>query len=424
MNTATQLDPEELIRTMGRDAVSAARIMAAAETEQKNRALNAMADAILEARQPILEANVEDVQSARHRDLSAALLDRLELTTDRIDSMAAGLRSVAAQSDPIGALSETRKQPSGLEIAKMRVPLGVIGVIYESRPNVTADAAGLCIKAGNAVLLRGGSEAIRSNRLIAGCVQAGLIAAGLPEAAAQLVGTTDRAAVGAMLASDEFIDVIIPRGGKSLVSRISEEARVPVIKHLDGICHTYLDDACDHEMAVSVAVNAKTFRYGICGAMETVLIAESVADTLLPQLVTAFTPHQVELRGCDRARSIVSDLAVATEEDWNTEYLGPILSVKVVASIDQAIEHIATYGSGHTDAIITNDLGRARHFMRRVDSSSVMVNAATCFADGAEYGLGAEIGISTDKMHVRGPVGVVGLTSEKYVVMGEGTIRS
>lgn len=418
------IDANAMLRTMGQAARDASAEMASCPTDSKNQALRAIAESIRDAEQAILAANSEDVDSARTRDLTPALLDRLELNSARVESMCAGLLSVATQQDPIGAMSETRKQPSGLEIARMRVPLGVIGVIYESRPNVTADAAGICIKAGNAVILRGGSEAIRSNRVIAKCVQSGLQAASLPKNAVQLVDTTDRAAVGAMLASDEFIDVIIPRGGRNLVARISEEARVPVIKHLDGICHVYLDDHCNADMAVSIAENAKTYRYGICGSMETLLIADSQAANLLPKLIAVFAPHNVELRGCERVRQLHPELAEATIDDWKTEYLGPILSIRVVDGIEQAINHINEYGSGHTDAIVTDHLGRARHFVQRVDSSSVMVNAATCFADGAEYGLGAEIGISTDKMHVRGPVGVVGLTTEKYVVTGDGTIRT
>ncbi|MBX2838092.1 MAG: glutamate-5-semialdehyde dehydrogenase [Gammaproteobacteria bacterium] len=423
MNKSIDLDPVALVQQMGADARVASRVLASASTKTKNQALEAMADAIMAASESILSANAKDLASAKERQLSAALLDRLELNPARVVSMADGLRNVAQQQDPIGALSETQRQPSGLEIARMRVPLGVIGVIYESRPNVTADAAGLCIKAGNSVILRGGSEAIRANLIIADCVQQGLTAAGLPDTAVQLVSTTDRAAVGAMLASDQHIDVIIPRGGKSLVSRISEEARVPVIKHLDGICHVYLDDHCEPEMAVDIAVNSKTYRYGICGAMETLLVARSRAAQLLPKLAAEFAPHNVEMRGCEAARKILPEINEATEEDWKTEYLGPILSVRVVDGPDQAIDHISRYGSGHTDAIVTGDLRRARQFTRAVDSSSVMVNAATCFADGAEYGLGAEIGISTDKMHVRGPVGVLGLTTEKYVVNGDGTVR-
>ena len=420
---STVSNPEAHVRDLGRRARQAASIVAVAGTAQKNQALLAIAEAIEAAAETIQSANTEDVAAARERDIGAALLDRLELNAQRIASMAEGLRSVAAQADPIGAMSASDRRPSGLEIARMRVPLGVIGVIYESRPNVTADAAGLCIKSGNAVILRGGSEAIRSNRAIASCVRQGLAAAGLPEDVVQLVDTIDRAAVGVMLGLEESIDVIIPRGGKGLVSRIGRDAKVPVIKHLDGICHVYIDTGANADMAIAIAVNAKTYRYGICGSMETLLIAESEAASLLPQLVAAFAEHDVELRGCTRTQAIVPAMLAATEEDWSTEYLGPVLSIRVVDNIMQAMEHIAQYGSGHTDAIVTSDLARARQFVRHVDSSSVMVNAATCFADGAEYGLGAEIGISTNKMHVRGPVGVLGLTTEKYVVTGDGTVR-
>jgi len=337
--------------------------------------------------------------------------------------MAKSLRDVAQQKDPIGTLSESDRQPSGLEIQRMRVPLGVIGVIYESRPNVTADAAGICIKSGNVVILRGGSEAFRSNRAIAACVQQGLATAGLPTNAVQLVATTDRAAVGALLALDEYVDVIIPRGGKGLVARISEQARVPVIKHLDGICHVYLDESADVEKAVALAVNSKTYRYGICGAMETLLIHENLVSSVMPGLLSAFAEHGVELRGCAATVKHVPEMNEATEEDWETEYLAPILSIRTVDSMDMAMAHIARYGSGHTDAIVTENLPRAKKFQRSVDSSSVMVNVATCFADGAEYGLGAEIGISTDRMHVRGPVGTFGLTTEKYVVTGDYSTR-
>lgn len=416
-------NPEAHVRDLGRRARQAALVVAVAGTAQKNQALLAIAEAIEAAAETIQSANTEDLAAARERDIGAALLDRLELNAQRIASMADGLRSVAAQADPIGSMSASDRRPSGLEIARMRVPLGVIGVIYESRPNVTADAAGLCIKSGNAVILRGGSEAIRSNRVIAGCVREGLDAAGLPVDAVQLVDTTDRAAVGVMLGLEESIDVIIPRGGKGLVSRIGRDAKVPVIKHLEGICHVYIDTGADADMAKAIAVNAKTYRYGICGSMETLLVAESEAASLLPQLAAAFAEHNVELRGCTRTQAIVPAMLAATEEDWSAEYLGPILSIRVVDNIMQAMEHIAQYGSGHTDAIVTSDLARARQFVRHVDSSSVMVNAATCFADGAEYGLGAEIGISTNKMHVRGPVGVLGLTTEKYVVTGDGTVR-
>ena len=411
------------VQSLGKAARAAASAMSVAGTNQKNHALHAMADAIDSAAPTLLEANAYDVKVASEKGIDAALLDRLELTPARIQSMSNGLRSVAAQADPVGAMSETTKQPSGLEISRMRVPLGVIGVIYESRPNVTADAAGLCIKSGNVVILRGGSEAVQSNQAIAACVQQGLAEAGLPEATVQLINTTDRAAVGALLAMDDYVDVIIPRGGKGLVKRISEEARVPVIKHLDGICHVYIDAGADKARAVEVALNAKTYRYGICGSMETLLLNANEAAALLPLLVGVFGEKGVELRGCEQSLKIIPTMKAATDEDWNTEYLGPVLSIRVVDDLDEAMIHIARHGSGHTDAIITNDISRAKRFVRQVDSSSVMVNAATCFADGAEYGLGAEIGISTNRMHVRGPVGAVGLTTEKYVVNGDYATR-
>ena len=408
---------------LGVAARSAASAMSIAGTHQKNAALLAMADAIDASVATLLAANAQDMTLAREKGIDDALLDRLELTPARITSMSNGLRNVAAQDDPVGSLSATNKRPSGLEIARMRVPLGVIGVIYESRPNVTADAAALCIKSGNVVILRGGSEAANSNQAIAACVQAGLQAAELPAASAQLITTTDRAAVGALLAMDEYVDVIIPRGGKNLVKRVSEDARVPVIKHLDGICHVYIDSGADRARAVEVALNAKTFRYGICGSMETLLVHRDEAVALLPLLVEVFGEKQVELRGCENCLAIASGMKAATAADWGTEYLAPILSIRIVDDIEQAMSHIALHGSSHTDAIVTNDMARARQFVRQVDSSSVMVNAATCFADGAEYGLGAEIGISTNRMHVRGPVGALGLTTEKYVVTGDYTVR-
>lgn len=417
------VDVAEMVQSMGKAARSAAQTMAIAETQQKNSALLAMADAIDASEATLLEANSKDMAAARQKGIDAALLDRLELTPERIHSMSQGLRNVAAQVDPVGTLSNTTRSPSGLEIARMRVPLGVIGVIYESRPNVTADAAALCVKSGNVVILRGGSEARHSNQAIAQCIQQGLLAANLPEAAVQLIATTDRAAVGALLAMDNYVDVIIPRGGKSLVKRVSEDARVPVIKHLDGICHVFIDTGTDRERAVEVAFNAKTYRYGICGSMETLLIHVDEADALLPVLNDVFTAKGVELRGCERCLKIVEGMTAATEADWYTEYLGPILSIRIVQDVDEAMAHIAQYGSGHTDAIVTNDIARAKRFVRQVDSSSVMVNAATCFADGAEYGLGAEIGISTNRTHVRGPVGAEGLTIEKFVVNGDYSIR-
>ena len=411
------------VLALGKAARSAASAMAVADTGQKDQALVAIAEAIDATAPALLAANAKDMAAAQERGIDAALLDRLELTPARIQSMSEGLRNVAAQADPVGSMSETRRRPSGLEISRMRVPLGVIGVIYESRPNVTADAAALCIKSGNVVILRGGSEARHSNAAIAQCVEQGLLSAGLPVEAVQLIATTDRAAVGALLAMDAYVDVIIPRGGKSLVKRVSEDARVPVIKHLDGICHVYIDEGADKSRAVEVALNAKTYRYGICGSMETLLINAAEADALLPMLNNAFSAADVELRVCERCLSVIPSLKAATDVDWDTEYLGPILSVRIVDDIEAAMQHIATHGSSHTDAIVTNDIARSKRFVRQVDSSSVMVNAATCFADGAEYGLGAEIGISTNRMHVRGPVGVEGLTTEKYVVSGDYTTR-
>jgi len=421
--TGRSEDVKNDIRRLGQQARAAASSVAVASSAQKDSALHAMADAIEAAQDELLSANRDDLDAARSKGIDAALLDRLELTPQRIAGMAEGLRSVAAQSDPIGALSATDRRPSGLEIARMRVPLGVIGVIYESRPNVTADAAALCIKSGNVVILRGGSEAAESNKAIAKCIEHGLQQAQLPTTAVQLVQTTNREAVGALLELDEYIDVIIPRGGKGLVQRISEQARVPVIKHLDGICHVYIDEGADRRRAIEVALNAKTYRYGICGSMETLLIHQNEAQVMLPELIEVFAQVGVELRGCEYCRQIAPDMIAASDLDWDTEYLGPILSVRIVADIDMAMAHIAQHGSSHTDAIITENMARAKRFVRQVDSSSVMVNAATCFADGAEYGLGAEIGISTNRMHVRGPVGVLGLTCEKYVVTGDYTTR-
>lgn len=426
MNTVEQAmtqDVRQYVEGLGKNAQTAAAALSIATTKQKDTALHAIADAIEAAQSALLEANAQDRAAAREKGIDAALLDRLELTPRRIASMADGLRSVAAQNDPVGALSETTKQPSGLEIARMRVPLGVIGVIYESRPNVTADAAGLCIKSGNVVILRGGSEAVMSNQAIARCVTQGLLVADLPQHAVQLIETTDREAVGALLELDDYVDVIIPRGGKGLVKRISEQARVPVIKHLDGICHVFIDEGIDHSKALDVALNAKTFRYGICGSMETLLLHKAESKRMLPELVNAFQSAGVELRGCQACRQISPQILAATDADWDAEYLGPILAVRIVENIDEAIAHISRHGSSHTDAIVTENMMSAKQFVRQVDSSSVMVNAATCFADGAEYGLGAEIGISTNRMHVRGPVGVLGLTCEKYVVTGDYTTR-
>ncbi|SDH26335.1 glutamate-5-semialdehyde dehydrogenase [Pseudomonas benzenivorans] len=407
---------------LGRAARAASRVVARASTAQKNRALLAAAEALDAARAELAAANQQDLAAGRASGLEPALLDRLALTPARIDGMIEGLRQVAGLSDPVGAIRDMSYRPSGIQVGKMRVPLGVIGIIYESRPNVTIDAASLCLKSGNATILRGGSEAIHSNRAIAACIQRGLAAAGLPAAAVQVVETTDRAAVGALIAMPEFVDVIVPRGGKGLIERISRDARVPVIKHLDGICHVYVDALADLEKARQIAFNAKTYRYGICGAMETLLVDQAVAAAFLPGMAQLFAEKGVELRGCERTRALI-EAKPATEEDWSTEYLAPILSIRVVDDLEQAIEHINRYGSHHTDAIVTEHQGHARRFLAEVDSSSVMLNAPTCFADGFEYGLGAEIGISTDKLHARGPVGLEGLTCEKYVVIGDGQLR-
>ncbi len=418
------MDIVSYMQDLGRRARGAARELARAGTDRKNAALAAIAEALDRGRAELAAANAKDLAAARAAGLDAAQLDRLTLTPARIDAMIAGLRQVAALADPVGEITDLKYRPSGIQVGRMRVPLGVIGIIYESRPNVTVDAASLCLKAGNACILRGGSESIHSNSAIAACIRDGLAATGLPAAAVQVVATTDRAAVGELIAMPEYVDVIVPRGGKSLIERISAEARVPVIKHLDGVCHVYIDDRADLDKAFAVAVNAKTHRYGVCNAMETLLVAEPVAAVILPRLATAYLEHGVELRGCARARAILPECRPATEADWYAEYLAPVLAVRVVAGIDAAIEHIATYGSQHTDAIVTEDYSRARRFVREVDSSSVMVNASTRFADGFEYGLGAEIGISTDKLHARGPVGLEGLTSQKFVVLGDGHVRA
>ncbi|MFZ2208162.1 MAG: glutamate-5-semialdehyde dehydrogenase [Porticoccaceae bacterium] len=418
------MDIVSYMQDLGRRARGAARELARAGTERKNAALAAIAEALDRGRAELAAANAKDLAEARAQGLDAAQLDRLALTPARIDAMIAGLRQVAALADPVGEITDLKYRPSGIQVGRMRVPLGVIGIIYESRPNVTVDAASLCLKSGNACILRGGSESIHSNGAIAACIRDGLAATGLPAAAVQVVATTDRAAVGELIAMPEYVDVIVPRGGKSLIERISAEARVPVIKHLDGVCHVYIDDRADLDKAFAVAVNAKTHRYGVCNAMETLLVAEPVAATILPRLATAYREHGVELRGCVRTCAILPECRPATEADWYAEYLAPVLAVRVVAGIDAAIEHIATYGSQHTDAIVTEDYSRARRFVREVDSSSVMVNASTRFADGFEYGLGAEIGISTDKLHARGPVGLEGLTSQKFVVLGDGHVRA
>jgi glutamate-5-semialdehyde dehydrogenase len=417
------IDVKTYMQSIGREARAASRLVAKAETAAKNRALTQMAAAIQRDEQMLLAANAMDVESARKRGLDPAMIDRLTLSPKSIAGMAEGLVQIAALADPVGEISDLKYRPSGIQVGRMRVPLGVVGIIYEARPNVTADAAGLCLKAGNAAILRGGSEAINSNRAIAACVKEGLKTAGLPETAIQVVETTDRQAVGELITMKEFVDVIVPRGGKGLIERIAGEARIPVIKHLDGVCHVYIDEQADLDKALRVADNAKTQRYGTCNTMETLLVHRAIAEKVLPPLCKVYLEKGVELRGDAVSRSIIPQMKEATEEDWHTEYLAPILSVRVVAGLDEAIEHVTVYGSQHTDSIITEDYGRARRFLREVDSSSVMVNASTRFADGFEYGLGAEIGISTDKLHARGPVGLEGLTSQKFIVLGDGHIR-
>ena len=411
------------MKQIGQQARAASREMALADTAAKNRALKAIAETILDSAAQLVAENARDVTTAKANGLDAASIDRLTLTEKTIRSMAEGLCQIAQLPDLIGEISEMKYRPTGIQVGKMRVPLGVVGINYESRPNVTADAAGLCLKSGNAAILRGGSEAIHSNQAIAAWVHAGLRAAGLPETAVQVVNTTDRAAVGELITMKEYVDVIVPRGGKSLIARISEEAKVPVIKHLDGICHVYIDDEADLEKAIRIADHAQTHRYGVCNAMETLLVAQSVATKVLPPLCKIYFDKGVELRGDDASRAIISKMNVATEEDWHTEYLAPILSIRVVSGLDEAIAHINTYSSQHTDSIVTENYTKAMRFLREVDSSSVMVNASTRFADGFEYGLGAEIGISTDKIHARGPVGLEGLTSQKFVVLGNGQVR-
>jgi len=416
-------DTAVYMKGLGERARAASRIACRATTAQKNAALLAMATAIENAADTLLQANARDMESGRRKGLEAALLDRLELTPARIAGMIEGLQQVAALQDPVGEISDMSYRPSGIQVGRMRVPLGVIGIIYESRPNVTCEAAALCLKSGNAAILRGGSEALHSNQAIASCIAEGLEQTGLPAGLVQVVETTDRAAVGELISMPGFVDVIVPRGGKGLIERISREARVPVIKHLDGNCHVYVDDRADLARATAIALNAKTQRYGTCNTMETLLVAEAVAAELLPELARLFREHGVELRGCQRSLAWLEGAVAATEEDWYEEYLAPVLAVKVVAGLDEAIEHINRYGSAHTDAIVTSDYSRARRFLTEVDSSSVMVNASTRFADGFEYGLGAEIGISTDKLHARGPVGLEGLTTRKYIVLGDGHIR-
>jgi len=414
---------QENLRHLGQHARQAAQVLARSTTLSKNNALEAIAQQLEQQQDALLAANAKDLDAGKAKGLDSALLDRLALNDSRIASMVEGLRQMIALPDPIGEITDLNYRPSGIQVGKMRVPLGVIGIIYESRPNVTADAAGLCLKSGNACILRGGSEAIHSNQAIAQCIHAGLAAAQLPQTAVQVIETTNRAAVGELIRLSEYVDVIIPRGGKGLIERISQEARIPVIKHLDGICHTYIDDKADLEKAIAVAYNAKTQRYGTCNTMETLLVAEGIANQVLPPLAEKYQSVGVELRGCPATLALLPNIKAATDEDWDTEYLAAILSLKMVKDLDEAIEHIRLHSSQHTDAIITEDWSRARRFLTEVDSSSVMVNASTRFADGFEYGLGAEIGISTDKFHARGPVGLIGLTSQKFIVLGEGHIR-
>ncbi len=417
------MDVQTYMHGVGREARAASRFTAKADTETKNKALTAMAESIERSAARLLTANARDLDAARRTKLDAVLIDRLTLTEKNISAMADGLLQIAKLPDPIGEITGLRYRPSGIQVGQMRVPLGVIGIIYESRPNVTADAAGLCVKSGNAAILRGGSEALHSNQAIAACVHEGLKAAQLPEAAVQVVATTDRAAVGELITMQAFVDVIVPRGGKDLIERLQREARIPMIRHLHGVCHVYIDDKADLEKAQRVADNAKTQRLGTCNTMETLLVARAVARDVLPPLCAIYLRKGIELRGDDEARALVPAMKAASEDDWYTEYLAAILSVRIVEGLDEAIEHISTYGSQHTDAIVTEDITHARRFMREVDSSAVMVNASTRLADGYEYGLGAEIGISTDKLHARGPVGLEGLTSLKWIVLGDGHIR-
>jgi len=418
------MDIQSYMLGVGEQARSAARLVARADTATKNQALTLTAQAIGRDAKRLLDANATDLEAARAKRLAAPLIDRLTLTEKTIAGMADGLLQIVKLPDPVGEISGLKQQPSGIEVGRMRVPLGVVAIIYEARPNVTADAAGLCLKSGNAVILRGGSEAIHSNQAIAACVHEGLRGAGLPATAVQVIETTDRAAVGELLRMNEYVDIVVPRGGKGLIERVMRESRIPMIKHLDGVCHVYIDDKADLGKAIRIADNAKTQRLGTCNTMETLLVAHGIADTALPKLAKIYFDKGIELRGDEAARKLVPQMKSATEEDWYTEYLAAILSVRIVDGLDQAIDHIARYGSQHTDAIVTEDEARARRFLREVDSSSVMVNASTRFADGYEYGLGAEIGISTDKLHARGPVGLEGLTSLKWVVFGHGEIRT
>ena len=411
------------MQSLGTAAREASRELARASSDVKNNALVAIAKQLDAHRDTVLSANQLDMDNGRNNGLNDALLDRLELNNDRVDAMIEGLKQVAELADPVGEFTDLGTRPSGIKLGKMRVPLGVIGIIYESRPNVTIDAASLCLKSGNATILRGGSEAIESNQAIANCISLGLTDAGLPNTTVQVINTTDRAAVGELITMTDFVDVIVPRGGKGLIERISADARVPVIKHLDGNCHVYIDDFADLDKAVAIAVNAKTHRYGVCNAMESLLVAESVAANVLPLIADIYSEKSVEMRGCSKSCNILSSISTASESDWSEEFLAPIAAIKVVTGIDEAIEHINTYSSQHTESIITEDAERGQRFIAEVDSSSVMINASTRFADGFEYGLGAEIGISTDKIHARGPVGLEGLTSQKWGVFGDGQIR-
>jgi len=418
-----QFDIPQYMQSVGKRARLAARAMGRADSGMKDAALTAIAAAIEDATDSLKAENEKDLASGRQHGLDAALLDRLELNDARIASMAEGLREIALLPDPVGSISDMNYRPSGIQVGRMRVPLGVIGIIYESRPNVTADAAGLCLKSGNAAILRGGSEAIHSNHAISKCIHQGLVEAGLPADAVQVIETTDRAAVGELIRMKDYVDVIVPRGGKGLIERISAEAQVPVIKHLHGVCHTYIDEQADIDKAVRVAVNAKTQRYGTCNTMETLLVSRAIAGKVLPLLAEKYLQAGVELRGCKATCEILQGINAASDADWDEEYLAPILAIRIVDDLDAAMDHIAKHGSSHTDVIVTESLGNAQRFLHEVDSSSVMVNASSRFADGFEYGLGAEIGISTDKLHARGPVGLEGLTTLKYIVIGDGHIR-
>lgn len=417
------MDIKQYMQQLGSNARLASREMAKATTGAKNSALQYIADNIMQSVPQLMAENEKDLSAGKADGLDDALLDRLALNDERIEGMAEGLRQIATLADPVGEVTDLNYRPSGIQVGRMRVPLGVVGIIYESRPNVTADAAGLCLKSGNAAILRGGSEAAHSNKAIANCVQAGLDKAGLPATAVQVIEVTDRAAVGELITMPQYVDVIVPRGGKGLIERISAEAKVPVIKHLHGVCHVYIDAKADRNKAIEIAFNAKTHRYGVCNAMETLLVDDGVASSVLPELCERYKGEGVELRGCEKTRDLVQGAKAASEEDWDTEYLAPILSIRVVNGLEGALDHIHQHSSGHTESIVTEDLGIARRFLSEVDSSSVMVNASTRFADGFEYGLGAEIGISTDKIHARGPVGLEGLTSQKYIVIGDGHIR-